>query len=136
MMPILKIVAVTILLSGVGVSRLQQHKRHGRNWNEILVQFKANDWVFEESPSGIYNKGRINATAQDIRSHIGGTRGLWAMYTDASVLLQLADIATKHGSETDDKLLQTLRGVALPIRMCVLIMVGKSVILGPAGAIF
>jgi hypothetical protein len=61
----------------------------------------------------------------DIWSRIDGANGLWAMYTNAGVLMQLADYATEHGQDVPEQLLEELRSDALQIRMAVLISLVK-----------
>jgi RES domain-containing protein len=54
-----------------------------------------------------------------------GPKGLWAMYQNARVMLEMADYAAKNSDEVDRLLLETLRSDAMQIRLCVLMALGQ-----------
>jgi hypothetical protein len=49
-----------------------------------------------------------------------GAHGLWVIYQNARVLLQMVDFVEKNCTNPDRLLLETLRSDALQIRVCVL----------------
>ena len=77
--------------------RVQQFRRGAKSWDELVAKLKPNDW----------------STA----------KGLWAVYCNASILIQLADYAAEHGNDTElsENLLQSIRAEALQMRMRALI---------------
>jgi hypothetical protein len=122
---LIQIAVTVLLLVYAGVWRRQQQKRRGRSWDEIASALRANDWGFDEVASRYLYKGGINATPEDIWPRIDGARGLWAMYINAPLLVQLADYAAEHGDSPDEALLEGLRSDAFQIRLCVLMALGK-----------
>lgn len=118
------LLAVSLLIL-VGLWRRQQTKRKQRTWDEIVSALRANDWGMDEVSDRYLYRAGIKATPSDIWKRIDGARGLWAMYCNAPLLLQLADYAAEHGTEPDEALLEGLRSDALQIRMCVLMALAK-----------
>jgi hypothetical protein len=49
-----------------------------------------------------------------------GPKGMWVMFQNARVMLEMADFAAKHDPEVDRVMLETLRSDAMQIRVCVL----------------
>lgn len=120
-----QILLAVSLLALVGLWRYQQSKRKQRSWDQIVSELRANDWGLDEVSERYLYRGGINATPSDIWKRIDGARGLWAMYCNAPLLLQLADYAAEHGTDVDETLLEGLRSDAFQIRMCVLMALGK-----------
>ncbi|HLY42711.1 MAG TPA: hypothetical protein VKR52_15960 [Terracidiphilus sp.] len=54
-----------------------------------------------------------------------GPRGLWVMYQNAKVMLEMADFASRSCGTVDKELLATLRSDAMQIRVCVLMALGQ-----------
>jgi len=54
-----------------------------------------------------------------------GPKGLWVMFQNAKVMLEMADFASKHCEDVDRLLLETLRSDAMQIRLCVLMALGQ-----------
>ena len=54
-----------------------------------------------------------------------GPRGLWVMYQNARVMLEMADFASKHCEGVDRLLIETLRSDAMQIRVCVLVALAQ-----------
>ena len=103
----------------------QRNRSRVQTWDEIVAQLRTNDWGFEEISERYLYKSGINATASDIWPRIHGASGLWAMYRNAALLLQLADYAAQHGENVDEALLESLRADAFQIRMSVLTALAK-----------
>ena len=86
-----------------------QMMRRKRSWNQIVARLCNNDWGFEDIAEGYLYKSGIKATTEDIWQRIEGCHGLWSMYKNAPVLVELADYAAKHGDGVDKSLLENLR---------------------------
>ncbi len=124
-LPMVQVIVTAVLLTYAGIWRRQQAKRRSRTWDDIVGRLRANDWGFDAIADRYLFKGGISATPQNIWSRIDGARGLWAMYTNAPLLVQLADYAAEHGNDPDEELLEGLRSDAFQIRLCVLVALGK-----------
>ena len=113
------------MLVAVGLWRRAQTRRKQRSWDEIVASLRANDWGLDEVSERYLYRGGIKATPTDIWKRIDGARGLWAMYCNAPLLVQLADYAAEHGTDPDEALLEGLRSDAFQIRLCVLLALCK-----------
>ncbi len=54
-----------------------------------------------------------------------GPKGLWAMYQNARVMLEMADYAARNSADVDRLLVETLRSDAMHIRFCVLMALAQ-----------
>jgi hypothetical protein len=113
------------LLAFVGLWRRAQTKRKQKSWGDIVSALSPNDWGLDEVSERYLYRGGINATPSDIWDRIDGARGLWAMFCNAPLLVQLADYAAEHGTDPDEALLEGLRSDAFQIRLSVLIALAK-----------
>src|SRR5580692_11778640 len=125
-LPIISTASVTALISYAVYWRRNQAKRRAADWDSIVSRLRSNsEFGFSEVSNRYLYSDEINATPEDIWQRIDGANGLWAMYTNAGVLMQLADYATEHGQDVPEQLLEELRSDALQIRMAVLMSLAK-----------
>jgi hypothetical protein len=117
----LQILGVCLLLAYVSHWRKQQWKRGKKSWDEIVAGLSDHGWGIEDISERYLYKSGIRATTQDIWQRITGCSGLWAMYKNAPILVELADYAAKHGDGIDPELLDRLRRDAFQIRLFVLL---------------
>ena len=61
----------------------------------------------------------LSATPEDAWQRMEGPKGLWVMYQNARVMLEMADYAAKHCEGVDRLLIETLHSDAMQIRVCV-----------------
>ncbi len=117
-------IAVTAVPAAYAVYwRRAQAKRRNADWDSIVSRFRSNnEFGFAEiTDRYLYSPG-IQATPQDIWPRIQGVNGLWAMFVNAGVLMELADYASTHGGEAvPEMLIEELRSDALQLRLAVLI---------------
>jgi hypothetical protein len=118
------LLAVT-LLALLGLWRYAQSRRKQRSWDEIVGALRANDWGLDEISVRYLYRGGVTASPTETWSRIQGARGLWAMYCNAPLLVQLADYAAEHGTNPDEALLEGLRSDAFQIRLCVLVALAR-----------
>lgn len=125
-MPIICIGSVVALVAYAIYWRRNQAKRHAADWNSIVSRLRSNsEFSFSEVTDRYLYSHKINATPADIWRRIDGANGLWAMYINAGVLMELADYATEHGQDVPEQLIEELRSDALQLRMAVLISLVK-----------
>src|SRR5271163_1448455 len=122
---LIQIVLTALLIAYAAFWRKQQAKRRGKTWNGIVSQLSSNDWGIEEISERYLYKGEVQVTTEDVWQRIHGCKGLWAMYKNSSVLMQLADYAAEHGQGVDQEMLEGLRSDAFQIRLCVLMALGQ-----------
>jgi len=106
--------------------RHSQSKRRAADWDSIVARLRSNsEFNFDEVAERYLYSDGIRATPKDIWTRIDGANGLWAMYTNAGVLMQLADYAAEHGQDVPEELIEELRSDALQIRSAVIMALVK-----------
>jgi hypothetical protein len=103
-------------------------RRNVQSWDSLLGQLRS-DWSARDLSDQFLWKQGLSATTEDIWQRLDGPRGLWAMFQNASVLLQMADYAKQNSlpgaSPIDPMVLESLRSDAMQIRLCVLMALGQ-----------
>ncbi len=117
------------MLAYAGYWRRRQSKRRSESWDDIVAKLRPNDWGYENVAQRYLYSDQVNATPEDIWTRISGAKGLWAMYMNAPVLVQLADYASEHAEENQvpEEVLEGIRTDAFHIRMCVLMALAQHV---------
>jgi hypothetical protein len=128
LLPLLQIAIVSALLVYFGKWRKSMRRRNIQSWDSLLCQLRS-DWSARDLSEQFLWKEGLNATTDDIWQRLGGPHGLWAMYQNARVLLEMADYANRNslpGSDPiDPMILETLRSDAMQIRLCVLMALAQ-----------
>jgi hypothetical protein len=116
LLPIAIIALVTLYLihwqRGLG-------QRNGQSWDELVARLQP-DWIANAPRVAALASLGGNATAQQRWDSIQGAQGLWVMYQNAKVMMQLADFAARNSETVDRVVLESLRSDAIHIRLCVL----------------
>lgn len=99
-------------------------RRNAQTWETLLARLRP-DWSARELSSHFLWKEGVNATPDDAWTRMEGPRGLWAMFQNAGVMMEMADFAARNNPEVDRLLLETLRSDAMQIRLCVLMALAK-----------
>jgi hypothetical protein len=126
-LPILSIAVTAVPAVYAVYWRREQAKRRNADWNTIVARFRSNsEFGFAEiTDRYLYSPG-IQATPEDIWPRIHGADGLWAMFTNVGVLMELADYASTHGGEAiPEMLVEELRSDALQLRLAVLVAMAR-----------
>ena len=127
MLPFIQVTIAAVLILYAAIWRRQQTKRRAKSWNAIVSRLRPNDWGIEEISERYLYKGDVQVTAKDVWQRINGCQGLWSMYKNCPVLIQLADYAAEHGEGVDREMLEGLRSDAIQIRLCVMLALGKYI---------
>jgi hypothetical protein len=102
----------------LGRWRAGVQRRHGQSWESLIARLQHDCNVREMSAHFLWKEG-LSANPEEAWARIKGPRGLWAMYRNAGVMMEMAEFAARH-SDVDEALLETLRSDAAQIRICVL----------------
>jgi len=94
-------------------------KRNSQSWDSLLSRLRPEWSARELSDQFLWREG-LNASPEDAWLRMEGPKGLWVMFQNARVMLEMADFAAKSSNEVDRVLLETLRSDAMQIRVCVL----------------
>ena len=124
-LPLLQVIVTALLIGYAAFWRRQQAQRRAKTWEGITSQLRDNDWGIEEITERFLYKSEVQVTTKDVWQRIHGCKGLWAMYKNSAVLVQLADYAAAHGESVDHQMLEELRSDAVQIRLCVILALGQ-----------
>lgn len=95
------------------------HRRNNQSWESLLARLRP-DWSARDLSEQFLWKEGLNATPDDAWQRMEGPKGLWVMYQNAKVMIEIADYASRNSTTVDRLLLETLRSDAMQIRVCVL----------------
>src|ERR1700709_2055037 len=112
LLPFIQVTVAAVLVLYAALWRRQQSQR-SKSWPAIVGQLRSNDWGIEEISERYLYKGNVQVTREDVWQRIHGCKGLWAMYKNCPVLIQLADYAAQHGTDVDQAMLEGLRSDAV-----------------------
>ncbi|MDR3737454.1 MAG: hypothetical protein P4L40_00400 [Terracidiphilus sp.] len=115
---VLQIVAVSLVVLFLGWSRLRIWRRNRQSWEGMLARMN-HGWNASALSEHFPWKEGLNASPDETWTRIGGVHGLWAMYRNAGIMLELADFAARHVG-ADPTLLETIRNDATQIRLTAL----------------
>src|ERR1700739_4166730 len=123
--PLLQLGAVVLVAFYVGRWRLSVRRRNSQSWGSLMSRLRP-DWSARELSDQFLWKEGLNASPEDTWTRMEGPRGLWVMYQNARVMLEMADYATRNCDTVDRVLVETLRSDAMQIRVCVLMALAQS----------
>jgi hypothetical protein len=99
-------------------------KRNAQSWNSLLARLRP-DWSARELSDHFLWKEGLDATPEDAWQRMKGPNGLWVMFQNARVMMEMAEYASRNSDSVDRVLLETLRSDAMQIRLCVLMALGQ-----------
>jgi hypothetical protein len=122
--PLLQLGAVVLVALYLGRWRLGIRRRHTQSWESLMSRLRP-DWSARELSDQFLWKEGLNASPEDTWARMEGPHGLWVMYQNAKVMLEMADYATRNCENVDRVLVETLRSDAMQIRVCVLMALAQ-----------
>ncbi len=99
--------------------RVSVRRRNSQTWESLIAQLRL-DWSARELSDHFLWREGLDASPEDAWKRMEGPKGLWVMFQNARIMLEMADFAVRHGVEVDRVTLETLRSDAMQIRVCVL----------------
>jgi hypothetical protein len=121
---LLQIAAVAVVALYFVRWRIAVRRRSHQSWESLLMRLRP-DWSARELSDQFLWKEGLSATPEDTWTRMQGPRGLWVMYQNAKVMLEMADYAVSSCESVDRVLVETLRSDAMQIRVCVLMALGQ-----------
>jgi hypothetical protein len=122
--PLLQIAAVALVALYFGWWRVAVRRRNSQSWESLLARLRP-DWSARELSDQFLWKEGLSATPEETWTRMQGAHGLWVMYQNAKVMLEMADFAARNSETVDRVLLETLRSDAMQIRVCVLMALAQ-----------
>jgi hypothetical protein len=121
---LLQIVAVAAVALYLYRWRVGVHRRNAQTWDSLLAQLRP-DWSANALSEHFLWKEELDVTSEDAWQRMEGAKGLWIMYQNARVMLEMANYADRNCTGVNRVLLETLRSDAMQIRLCVLMALTK-----------
>jgi hypothetical protein len=112
--PILFAAAVAMFLLR---ARAEARRRSAQTWDQIVARLEPG-WNALQLGRCLETQ---DATPEESWERLRGARGLYVMFQNAKVMLDMADYATRNGVSIDRQILAELRSDALQIRVSVVI---------------
>jgi hypothetical protein len=119
MLLVLQIAVVVAVAFYLARWRRNVQRRNSQSWEALLAKLRPEWSARELSDHFLWQEG-LSATPEDAWQRMEGPKGLWVMYQNARVMLEMADFAAKHCEGVDRLLVETLHSDAMQIRVCVL----------------
>ncbi len=120
----LQLLAFAALVAWLVRWRSAAKQRSRQSWESLLVRLRV-DWSARELSENLLWKEGIDATAENAWTRMEGPRGLWAIFQNAGVMMEMADFAARNCPNIDRVLVATLRSDAMQIRLCVLMALAQ-----------
>lgn len=112
-------VAIYLVCWRIGVRR-----RRAIAWETLVANLQRRRRNVELA--NILNSDKdLLATPEERWGGINDAQGLWAMYENAGVMLEMANYAATNNTENDPELIAALRRDAFQIRVCVVVALSK-----------
>jgi hypothetical protein len=99
--------------------RASIQRRNTQSWETLIVRLRP-DWSARDLSDHFLWKEGVNTSPEETWRRMDGAHGLWAIYQNARVMLEMADYAVRNCASVDRTLIETLRSDAMQIRVCVL----------------
>lgn len=123
-LPLLQLIAFAAVAIYFGHRRAGLRRRNKQSWDSLLSRLRV-DWSARELSDHFLWKEGLDATPEDAWQRMEGPNGLWAMYQNSRVMLEMADFAAHNSADVDKLMLETLRSDAMQIRVCVLMCLAQ-----------
>jgi hypothetical protein len=104
--------------------RIAMRHRNALSWDSLLSRLRP-DWSARDLSEHFLWKEGLSTTPEEAWQRLEGPKGLWAMYQNARVMLEMADYAAKNSDGVDRLLVETLRSDAMQIRLLVLMALAQ-----------
>src|SRR5215469_12135195 len=123
-LPVLEILGFVAVAFYFSRWRAGLRRRNNQSWDSLLARLRP-DWSARELSDQFLWKEGLNATPDDAWQRMEGPRGLWVMYQNSRVMLEMADFAARNDAGVDRVVVETLRSDAMQIRVCVLMALAQ-----------
>jgi hypothetical protein len=114
----LQIAAVLLVALFLGWTRIRTWRRNRQSWESLIARMRRG-WSSGSLSEHFPWKEGLSISPDETWDRIHGVRGLWTMYQNAGIMLELAGFAARHVG-ADETALQTLRSDATQIRLAAL----------------
>ena len=113
---LLQIAAVAIVAISLVRSRARSRRRNAQSWESLVARLQPG-WSGHDLSDHFLGSEGLSASPEETWELMRGARGLWAMYHNAGVMLEMAYYAARNSISSDLELLASLRSDAIQIRV-------------------
>lgn len=128
LLALLEFVVLVIFAVYVECWRAGERRRQAQVWERLVAQLQPN-WYGEGLSDQLNDQFSwnpdVNSTPEQRWLKVQGAHGLWTLYENARVMLDMANFAAHNSDNFDSEILAALRKDAMEIRVCVLIALSK-----------
>jgi hypothetical protein len=114
------VISIAIYL---GIWRVGVKRRQAQAWERLVEQLQANGFAPNLNERAFAEEHAITPEIRERR--IQDAHGLWSIYENARVMLDMAHYAAVNSPTIDRELLAELRRDAMQIRVCVMIELSR-----------
>jgi hypothetical protein len=122
--PLMQVAAILAVVFCLFRWRSAARRRNVQTWDSLLARLRP-EWSARELSDHFLWKEGLGATQDEAWERMEGAKGLWVMYQNARVMLEMADFAANHDPGVDRIMLETLASDAMQIRVCVLMALAQ-----------
>src|SRR5208337_5199855 len=119
LMTVLQIAIVPAVAIYLGRMRVNMRRRNTQSWESIVARLRK-DWSGRSLSDHYLWKEGLSISPEEAWERIKGASGLWAMYHNAGVMVEMADYAARNSATIDQEIVVNLRNDAVQIRARVL----------------
>ena len=124
MLVLVQIAAITIVAISFYAFKAGMCRRNAQSWDSIVGRLRLDPGARRLSDQSVWNSD-LKFTPEEKWQLVHGAQGLWTMYENAGVMLEMADYAARNSDTVDKEMLAELRSDAMQIRVSVLSALGK-----------
>lgn len=117
--PLLQVLAIAALAVAFHYWRASLRRRNARSWESMVARLRLDSGTQRLYDESAWN-GSLQLTPKEQWQLVRGAFGLWAMFENAGVMMEMADYAARNSNSVDNELLDTLRSDAMQIRIYVI----------------
>lgn len=118
-LPLLQLAVIAAIGYYLCLWRKSVRRRNAQTWDTLLARLR-HEWSARELNERFLWQEGVSTSPEEAWRRMEGPKGLWIMFQNASVMLDMANYAIKHCEGVDPVLISTLRSDAMQIRVCVL----------------
>jgi hypothetical protein len=118
-LPLVQLVVIAAIGYYLCLWRRNVRRRNSQTWESLFARLRP-EWSARELNDKFLWKEGVNTTPEETWRRMEGPKGLWVMYQNARVMLEMANYAVRHCDDVDRVLVSTLHSDAMQIRVCVL----------------
>ena len=121
---LLQIAAIALAAACLYGLRGALRRRNAQSWESLVGRLRMDCGARMLGDQTIWNSD-LKFTPEEKWQLVHGAQGLWTMYENARVMLEMADYAGRNSDTVDREMLAALRSDAMQIRVSVLTALAK-----------